>query len=62
MRNLYLYEKAAYGCQRHAASGLQPFEQQDVSTVPGCIHRVLRSILRQASWQAPSELPRPLAN
>ena len=29
-----------------AASGLQPFHPKDVSTLPGCIHRVLRSTLR----------------
>jgi len=46
MKNLYLHEKTAYGRQSHAARGLQPFQQQDVSTVPGCIHRVLRSTLR----------------
>ena len=46
MKNLDLHEKTAYGRQSHAASGLQPFQQQDVSTGPGCIHRVLRSTLR----------------
>ena len=46
MRNLYLYEKAAYGLPSHAARGLQPFQQQDASTRPGCINRVLRSTLR----------------
>jgi len=46
MRNLYLYKKIAYGRPSHAASGLQPFQRQDVSTVPGCINRVLRSTLR----------------
>jgi hypothetical protein len=46
MRNLYLYEKTAYGRPSHAARGLQPFHSKDVSTVPGCINRVLRSTLR----------------
>jgi hypothetical protein len=45
---LYLYDKAAYGRPSHAASGFQPFRQQDVSTGAGCINRVLRSTLRWA--------------
>jgi hypothetical protein len=46
MRNLYLYQKTSYGRPSHAARGLQPFHSKDVSTVPGCINRVLRSTLR----------------
>ena len=46
MEDLYLYEKTAYGRPSHAAIGLQPFQQQDVSTEPGCINRVLWSTLR----------------
>jgi len=48
MRILVLFEKAAYCRPGHAPSGLQPFQQKDVSTRPGCINRVLRSTLRYA--------------
>jgi hypothetical protein len=52
MEDLYLYDKAAYGRPSHAASGFQPFRQEDVSTVPRCINRVLRSALRSAALTA----------
>ena len=40
MRNSCLSEKTAYGCSSHAARGLQPFQQQDVSTVFCGLHFV----------------------
>jgi hypothetical protein len=46
MRNLFLHTKKACGCSSDAARGLQPFEQQDLSTRTGCIERVLRDKLR----------------
>jgi hypothetical protein len=46
MRNLYMHKKAVCCRPSHAARGLQLFQQQDVSTRTGCIHRVLRSTLR----------------
>jgi hypothetical protein len=48
MRNLFLYKKIACGRSRHAARGLQPFQQQDLSTVPVFINRVLRDKLSYA--------------
>jgi hypothetical protein len=49
MEDLYLYGKIPYGRPRHAAIGLQPFQQQDLSTGTGCINRVLRS---KSTWAA----------
>ena len=46
MANLYLHQTTAYESVSQGASGLQPIYLKDVSTVPGCIHRVLRSTLR----------------
>ena len=46
MKDLHLYLLAVNGPTGHGASGLPQFQQQDVSTVPGCIDRVLRSTLR----------------
>jgi len=46
MENLYLHQTTAYESVSQGASGLQPFHPKDVSTVPGCINRVLRSTLR----------------
>jgi hypothetical protein len=46
MANLYLHQTTAYESVSQGASGLQPFLSKDVSTVPGCIHRVLRSTSR----------------
>jgi hypothetical protein len=37
--------------ESHGASGLQAFQQEDVSTVPGCINRVFRSTSRYKSIQ-----------
>ena len=46
MRNLVLHKKTAYDRPSDVARGLRLFEQQDVSTEPGCINRFLRSTLR----------------
>jgi hypothetical protein len=42
MRNLFLHTKKAYGCSSDAVRGLQPFQKQDLSTVAGCIDRVMQ--------------------
>jgi hypothetical protein len=46
MEDLCLCEITKYLPESHGASGLQAFHQKDVSTLPGCINRVLRSTLR----------------
>jgi hypothetical protein len=46
MEDLCLCEITKYLPESHGASGLQEFHQKDVSTVPGCINRVLRSTSR----------------
>jgi hypothetical protein len=46
MGNLYLHEITTRKPQSLAARHLPPFLSQDVSTEPGCIHRILRSTSR----------------
>ena len=46
MANLYLFKITEYEFVSQGASGLQPIHLKEVSTVPGCIHRVLRSTSR----------------
>jgi hypothetical protein len=46
MPNLFLYEIAACESVSQGASGLLAIHQKNVSTVPGCINRVLRSTSR----------------
>jgi hypothetical protein len=46
MEDLCLCEIIKYLPASHGASGLQAFHKKDVSTVPGCINRVLRSTSR----------------
>jgi hypothetical protein len=43
MEYLCLCEITKYLPESYAANGLQAFHQKDVSTVPGCINRALRS-------------------
>jgi hypothetical protein len=50
MANLYLLKTTVNESVSQGASGLQPIHPKDVSTVPGCIRRVLRSTLR---WDYP---------
>ena len=45
MANLYLLKTTVNESVSQGASGLQPSHLKDVSTVPGCINRVLRSTL-----------------
>ena len=40
------YMNKAYLVKSHGSRGLREYQKQDVSTEPGCIHRVLRSTLR----------------
>ena len=49
MANFYLYEFTVHEPLSHNERGLQVFHRNDVSTQPGCIHRVLRSTLRYVS-------------
>ncbi len=49
MANLYLYKITVYGSVYQGKIGLQTINTKDVYTVPGCIHRVLRSTLRYPS-------------
>lgn len=49
LANLYLHKTTVNESVSQGASRLQPFHPKDVSTVPGCIHPVLRSTLRWAS-------------
>ena len=51
-----MYKNTVYESISQGASGLQPFDSKDVSTVPGCIHRVLRFTLRWASLQYSSQM------
>jgi hypothetical protein len=46
MANIYLVEDRAHEPLSQGASGLQPFNPKDVSTVPGCIQLVLRDTSR----------------
>ena len=46
MVNFYLYKKSGMGAEGLMRCGFQPVYQKDVSTLPGCINRVLRSTLR----------------
>lgn len=46
MVNLYLYKNSGMGAEGLDRCGFRPVRQKDVSTRPGCIHRVLRSTLR----------------
>jgi hypothetical protein len=46
MVNLYLFKNLGMGAEGLVRCGLQPIDQKDVSTRPGCINRVLRSTLR----------------
>ena len=45
MANLYLLKTTVNESVSQGASGLQPSHLKDVSTVPGCINRVLPSTL-----------------
>jgi hypothetical protein len=49
MANFNLYEDRANELLSQGARGLQVFHQKDVSTVTGCINRVLLSTLRYVS-------------
>jgi hypothetical protein len=46
MSNLYLYKTTVYESNSHAPSGLQGFFIKDVSSMAGCINRLLPSTLR----------------
>jgi len=46
MENLYLYEITVRLPASQSASDLKAFQQQDLTTRPGCINRVLLSTLR----------------
>ena len=46
MANLYLHRITEHESASQGANGLQPIHLKEVSAVPGCIHRVLRSELR----------------
>lgn len=46
MTNLYMCEITVHGAVGQGATGSQPFHLKDVSTVPRCINRVLRSTSR----------------
>ena len=43
------YMKSANLTASHGSRGLREYRQQNVSTLPGCINRVLRSKLSQAA-------------
>jgi len=51
MTNSYMCEITVHGALIQGATGSQPFHSQDVSTVPGFIHRVLRST---SPWRLPN--------
>jgi hypothetical protein len=51
MSNSNLYGIAKDEPVGQDASGLRPFHPKDVSTVPGCIHRVIRSTSRLTAHQ-----------
>ena len=46
MANLYLHRITEHESASQGANGLQPIHLKEVSTVPGCIQRVLRSTSR----------------
>jgi hypothetical protein len=43
MANLYMFKTTEHESVSQGVNGLQPIHLEDVSTRPGCVHRVLRS-------------------